>query len=224
MHKIISFAVIGLALVMAVPPAADAKSRKDPKIKIENKADKYKYEYDDGRCSFKYEYKFSKGEEKYKEKGDCRSVARLPQFNPPVAFQRGTRRGAVLTDLSAFCNSADLGAVLGAEAGASLGNGDRSDLITILGTAIGAALGREIGRGIDDGDRRCIGSALEFVEPGRQLDFSNRDFTYSLRPFERFQHGGRNCRRFELRFEGGGRQDGLACRSGAGSWELVELR
>ncbi len=230
MRALFSFLVVSLALVLAVPQALDAKSSKSyksPKIKIEDKADKYKYKYDDGRCKFEYEFKYSKGEEKYKEKGDCGNIARLPQFNPPRAFLRDSRklpRAARLIDLTAYCNSAELGALLGAEAGASLGSGDRRDLVSIVGTAIGAALGYELGRSIGDGDRRCIGSALEYVEPGRRLDFSNRGLRYSLRPLDRFARAGRDCRRFELRFEGRGRQDGIACRNGAGGWELVEVR
>lgn len=229
MRAVLSHLIIGLALLVAAPQAVEAKSPKSPKIKIEDKRDKYKYEYDDGICKFKYEYKFKKGEVTYKEKGDCRAIARLPQFNPPVPFSAKSgkaRRGAQLTDLSAFCNSADLGALLGAEVGASLGNGDRRDLVTLFGTAIGAALGYELGRSIDDDDRRCIGSALEYAEPGRNLTFSNRkrDYSYNLRPMDRFASDGRDCRRFELRFEGRGRQDGIACRNGAGSWDLVELR
>ncbi len=227
MLKLLSVAIVGLAVVLALPATADAKSPRSPKIKIEDKKDKYKYSYDDGYCKFKYEYKFKKGEEKYQEKGDCGHLARLPNFNPPRGFVWTPRReSARLVDLTNYCNSADLGAALGANAGAAIGDGSRGDLVTILGATLGAILGEQLASSIDDSDRRCIGSALEYVEPGRSLDFTNpnRGYRYNLRPLDRFDRAGRDCRRFEFRFDGRGRQDGIACRSGRGTWELVELR
>nr|WP_325063192.1 hypothetical protein [Halovulum marinum] len=219
--------VTALGTVAAPLPAqADA-----PKIKVESKHDKYKYEYKDGRCEFKYEMKYGKNEVKQKSKGDCSHVARFPRFAPPSAQVVAAPRAVVPAPRPAVrrrdCNSDALGALIGAGIGAAAGTrvGDGDTVTVVAGTVLGGLLGREIGAKIDDRDRRCIGSALEYAEPGRAFEFANPQtgLGYFLRPLERGTRAGSPCRGFEARFGDGPLQRGTACRE-AGGWNIVELR
>jgi hypothetical protein len=86
------------------------------------------------------------------------------------------------------CNTAAIGAVLGGVTGAVIGSRaaepqDRPVAI-VLGTTIGALIGAKIGEQIDEGDRACMGHALELAGERKTVVWTNRatGVTYRLTP------------------------------------------
>jgi surface antigen len=239
-RHILLVAMTALALGAVAQPSAahDRKSHgRNPEVKVEAKKNKYKYEYKDGRCEFKYEYKYKQNEEKHKEKGDCRHVARYPNFHPPGVYRHRDHSHASTRPAPpppprrerAFCNSDVLGTVVGGAAGAVLGSqvgkGDARIVAIFAGAVVGAVIGNEIGRRIDEADRRCIGHALEFGEVGQAINMSNPDtgLDYVVRPQRSYEDGGRRCRQFDARFGDDLWRNGRACRADDGVWQIVEL-
>ena len=219
MRPLAPLAIALLCAVTALPAAAGG-----PKVKVQNKGDQYKYEYKDHRCQFKYQVKFSSGEVKSQEKGDCSHIGHFPQFAPPAAAGHRHKRqpsGTIFT-----CNSQSLGTLLGTAAGAAAGSrlGDGDALAIAAGSVLGALLGSEIGQRIDSRDRRCIGSALAYAGSNQVFDFVNREtgLDYALRPLQWSSRGGSRCRSFDARFGSGRWRRGLACHQGGG-WQIVDL-
>jgi surface antigen len=125
------------------------------------------------------------------------------------------------------CNSAQVGAVLGGAAGAVIGAkvGGREDrpVAIILGTTIGAVIGAKIGQTIDDGDRGCMGHALELAGEKKNVVWTNKTtgVTYRMTPTRNFKQGNEACREFTTAVSTGKKRDsvkGVACRSGEGEW------
>jgi surface antigen len=125
------------------------------------------------------------------------------------------------------CNSAQVGAVLGGAAGAVIGAkvGGREDrpVAIILGTTIGAVIGAKIGQTIDDGDRGCMGHALELAGERKTVVWTNKmtGVTYRMTPTRNFKQGNEACREFTTAVSAGKKRDsvkGVACRSGEGEW------
>src|SRR5690606_4653295 len=127
------------------------------------------------------------------------------------------------------CNREEVGAVLGGVVGGVIGNrvGDRDNRVvaTIIGSAIGALIGAKIGREMDEGDRACIGHALEVGEAGRRVTWDNPStrVRYELIPGK---GSGKSCRDFTLVALAGAEKSskrGTACQSKAGVWEITKL-
>jgi surface antigen len=126
------------------------------------------------------------------------------------------------------CNSAAVGAVLGGAAGGVIGSqvgGENRQVAIILGTAIGAVIGHKIGQEIDNGDRGCMGHALELAGEKKTVVWTNAatGVTYRLTPTRNFKDGNLPCREFVTRLSAGGKKDsvkGTACRRGSGDWEF----
>jgi hypothetical protein len=91
-------ALIGIAtLSLIVGLSTDARAddqRHSPDAHMDQNADLYKYDYDDGVCSYHYEYAFKSLKDKLDQKGDCRNVpiqryraqaAIAPAYPPPAA-------------------------------------------------------------------------------------------------------------------------------------------
>ena len=228
----IRVAVLALCTAFLVAPPAQADR---PSIEVEDAPWGYRYEYEDRHCYFAYELEYEAGYPEVEEEGRCPPVHALPRFAPPVPIgAAGARRHAPRREgrgSGDFCDRALAGAVAGAVAGGAIGGGvaGRDDRIVgvIVGGLIGGVLGHEIGRRIDESDRRCMARALEYAEPGVEVDWLSpeSDLRYDLRDFGpvRDRHGV-PCRRFEMRVEGGRWRDAEACRRGDGAWQLVELR
>lgn len=132
--------------------------------------------------------------------------------------------------LEGSCNRKELGTVLGAVVGGAIGaqagEGDARPVAIIVGTVLGALIGREIGRDLDDGDRACIGHALELGKAGQRVRWLNDQtrVDYLLTPLAIDAKDPKHCRRFSLKasFEGKARtSEGRACRDAAGVWKMT---
>lgn len=129
--------------------------------------------------------------------------------------------------LEGTCNRKEIGTVLGAAVGGAIGSqvGDGSGrtVAIIVGSVIGAAIGREIGRDLDDGDRACVGHALELAKDGQRVRWSNdrTGVTYVLAPLAAAKRGDA-CRSYKLTATLAGKSttsDGRACRVSDGTWK-----
>lgn len=126
------------------------------------------------------------------------------------------------------CNRKEIGTVLGAVVGGAIGSqigeGAERTVAIVVGAAIGAAIGREIGRELDEGDRACIGHALELAKPGQSVRWVNEatHVAYVLTPLAA-KDVQRGCRKFKLEATHAGKsstREQLACRNSAGEWRL----
>ena len=129
--------------------------------------------------------------------------------------------------LEGTCNRKEIGTVLGAVVGGAIGSqvGDGSGrtVAIIVGSVIGAAIGREIGRDLDDGDRACVGHALELAKPGQRVRWVNETsgVTYVITP--KAGTSGDSCRPYTLSMTRSGQvknADGKACRVKDGTWQI----
>lgn len=92
-HVLIGIAAVSLiAGFSGAARAADA--RHSPDAHMDQNADRYTYDYDDGVCTYRYEYDFKTLKDKLDQKGDCRNVpiqryrpqaAIAPAYPPPAA-------------------------------------------------------------------------------------------------------------------------------------------
>ena len=126
------------------------------------------------------------------------------------------------------CNTAAVGAVLGGVAGGVIGSrvADKQDrpIAIILGTAIGAVIGAKIGQQIDEGDRACMGHALELAGEKKTVVWTNKatGVTYQLTPTRNIGDQRQPCREFTTVASTGKKKKesvtGIACRRGEGEW------
>ena len=102
------------------------------------------------------------------------------------------------------CDREAIGAVLGGVVGGVIGSRTSSSedrkVAILLGGVIGAVIGAEIGRRMDEGDRACMGHALELSSDGRPVAWRNdqKQAEFILTPLEIYSHDGNACRHFEL--------------------------
>jgi surface antigen len=131
------------------------------------------------------------------------------------------------------CNSAAVGAVLGGAVGgvvgSQVGKGDDRPVAILVGTVLGAVIGSKIGAEIDNGDRGCMGHALELAGERKPVRWTNATtgVSYTLTPTRNFQQGNVPCREFTTVAAKGGKKGkapepvkGVACRKGNGDWEF----
>lgn len=125
------------------------------------------------------------------------------------------------------CNRKEIGTVLGGVVGgvigSQVGSGDGRVVATVIGAVLGAAVGREIGRDLDEGDRACVGHALELGQPGQSVRWVNSDVTYLLTPLPPAKKDAKNCRNFSMKATRGGKSEtskGRACRDSSGVWKM----
>ena len=122
-----------------------------------------------------------------------------------------------------------IGGVVGGVAGGAIGsevakNSPNRDVAIVVGAVIGAAIGQEIGRRMDRTDRSCVGHALELVDSGHPVKWTNPNtrVSYQLTPLEGEARNG--CRAFRLIAHGTfGLSEGrtIACADGNGTWNLA---
>lgn len=131
--------------------------------------------------------------------------------------------------LEGDCNRKEIGTVLGAVVGGAIGsqvgNGDGRTVAIIVGSVLGAVIGREIGRDLDDGDRGCIGHALELGEAGKGIRWINErtKVAYLVTPLALKAKDAKNCRRFSIKATLGQKaqtSNGIACRDAGGMWKM----
>lgn len=129
---------------------------------------------------------------------------------------------------SGRCNREEIGAVLGGAAGAVIGSrtsDEHRTVATLLGAAAGALIGAAIGRDMDEGDRGCVGHALEIGTAGQRISWTNATtgVSYVLVPDAGRKSKGKACRGFVLTGTLQGKREerrGKACQSAAGRWDL----
>jgi surface antigen len=153
------------------------------------------------------------------------------KHDPHYVGYTGTRWERDYDISSGRCNRDAIGAVLGGLAGAAvgsqIGDGSGRTVAIIAGTALGALIGSRIGRSLDDKDRACVGHALEIGKPGQNVAWQNAStgVLYTLVPGEVRKSNGGTCRPFTLVAAKGrdkSSQQGLACQSKTGVWEMVK--
>lgn len=125
------------------------------------------------------------------------------------------------------CNRREIGtvvgAVLGGVVGSQVGDGDARTVAIIVGSVLGGIIGREIGRDLDEGDRACVGHALELARVGQPIRWINDQtkVSYILTPTK---SDSKDCRNFTIKASRDRKSQtskGRACRSGDGSWKIV---
>ena len=128
------------------------------------------------------------------------------------------------------CNRKEIGTVIGAVVGGAIGSqvgdGDGRVVAIIVGSVLGAVVGREIGRDLDDGDRACVGHALELAKVGQPIRWVNEKtkVNYVLTALAAAAGDTKDCRRFTIKASRDGKSQtskGRACRGGDGSWKMT---
>lgn len=131
--------------------------------------------------------------------------------------------------LEGSCNRKEIGTVLGAVVGGAIGSqigdGDGRTVAIIVGSVLGGVIGREIGKDLDDGDRACVGHALELGGAGKSVRWINDQthVSYLLTPLAIDAKDPKNCRQFSLKatLDGKGKTSkGRACRDSGGAWKM----
>jgi hypothetical protein len=95
MKTLVLMGVATASLIVGLGCAARADDvRHAPDAHMDQNATRYRYDYDDGVCSYHYEYDFKTLKDKLDQKGDCRNVpiqryrpqaAITPAYPPPAA-------------------------------------------------------------------------------------------------------------------------------------------
>jgi surface antigen len=132
--------------------------------------------------------------------------------------------------LEGKCDTAVVGAVLGGAVGgvigSKVGSGDDRPVAIVVGTVIGAVIGSKIGAEMDEGDRGCMGHALELAGEKKVVSWTNSatGVSYRLVPTRNFVSGKQSCREFTTQVSRGNRKGGtvkgVACRKGGGEWDI----
>ncbi len=130
---------------------------------------------------------------------------------------------------SGRCNREQIGAVIGGVVGGVIGSRvsspEKRTAAIIIGAAAGALLGAKIGQEMDEGDRRCVGHALEIGKAGHRVTWENRStgVWYAVVPGASGGSSGK-CREFTLTATVGAensRRTGKACQSSTGVWKVI---
>lgn len=128
------------------------------------------------------------------------------------------------------CNRKEIGtvvgAVIGGAIGSQVGDGNGRTVAIIVGSVLGAVVGREIGRDLDEGDRACVGHALELAKSGQPVRWLNEQtrVNYVLTPLAAAAGDSKDCRRFTIRATHEGKSKtskGRACRGAEGNWKMA---
>jgi hypothetical protein len=80
-----SMAIAATFLLIGLVVAACAARRHAPDAHMEQNAESYRYDYDDGICSYRYEYNFRDSKDQLEQKGDCRDVP-IARYHPQAAI------------------------------------------------------------------------------------------------------------------------------------------
>ncbi len=133
-------------------------------------------------------------------------------------------------------NKQDAGTILGGVGGALLGSQfgkGKGQLVSVAaGTLLGAALGNSVGASLDRADmtyyNRTSQRALETMQPGQTLPWSNPQSGNSgtITPSRYYETaGGQYCREYTQTIKVGGKVHegvGTACRNPDGSWQIQQ--
>lgn len=153
----------------------------------------------------------------YRDKGKNKSAGRYKGYTG-VEWEEdyGVRSGR--------CNTDTVLAAVGAVGGAVIANRTASPenrtIATIVGAVAGGLLGNAVGDAIDDGDRGCMGHALEVGAIGQRISWTNprTRVAYALTPVADLKDG---CRRFEYRPGANAKAETMvACRRDGAAWAI----
>jgi surface antigen len=131
--------------------------------------------------------------------------------------------------LEGNCNRKEIGTVAGAVIGGVIGSrvGENNRPVAIIiGSVLGAVIGREIGKDLDDGDRACVGHALELAKIGQPVRWLNEQtrVSYLLTPLAVDSKDPKTCRRFKIDATLEGKVQSSkqrACRDEGGAWKIA---
>ena len=249
-----SWAVVlaSLGVVAFVSVGAQADPGKDEsghgrgggEYKVEEKWDDGKYEYkrESGGCSYLYERKEGKVEEKSDCAGDLgREHVRRggPADNAPAHGYRRHHHEPAYYQANALpaidmgsCGRDVVGTFLGAAAGelagSQIGKGTGQLAAVGAGVLLGGILGNQIGEHFNQMDPACAVDFLETAPAMQTVEWQNPDngTAYQVTPSEIYRdESGQYCREYQSRAEVGGqieRMYGTACRQPDGSWRLMD--
>jgi surface antigen len=141
----------------------------------------------------------------------------------------GTEWGRDYGILGGRCDRQAVGAAVGAVVGGAIGShvGDGKPVATVLGAVIGSVIGVKVAAEIDNGDRGCIGHALELGAPNARINWVNPTtrVSYVLTPMGGYKQEGRVCREFTLQASNAKAKDSgraFACQMRDGTWQLTQ--
>jgi hypothetical protein len=83
-HALVGIAAVSLVVGLSGAARADDQ-RHSPDAHMDQNADRYRYDYDDGICSYRYEYDFKTLKDHLEQKGDCRNVP-IERYRPQAAI------------------------------------------------------------------------------------------------------------------------------------------
>jgi hypothetical protein len=83
-HVLMGLAAMSLVVGLGCAARAD-DVRHAPNAHMDQNAERYRYDYDDGVCSYHYEYDFKTLRDKLDQKGDCRNVP-IQRYRPQAAI------------------------------------------------------------------------------------------------------------------------------------------
>ncbi|HVJ53317.1 MAG TPA: RT0821/Lpp0805 family surface protein [Aliidongia sp.] len=138
-----------------------------------------------------------------------------PGYAPPGTFGANNTTGGTL-----------LGAGAGALIGNQFGKGGGRVATTILGGVLGAFAGNAIGRGIDENDLAYANQASQRAfASGQPVQWQNpNNGNYgTIVPQQSYQQGGTQCRSFQQTIVVDGQQtpaNGVACQQPDGTWKV----
>jgi surface antigen len=142
----------------------------------------------------------------------------------------GTRWQQDYDVTSGRCNRAAIGASFAIPAGEMIGprtaGRDNRAAATLIGARVDSLVAPKVGRELDDGDRACVGHALEIGKPGHRVSWDNAGVHYDLTPDEGHNEIAGVCRDFKLVARGSSgrsKRRGTACQKGPGLWQLTTL-
>ena len=130
--------------------------------------------------------------------------------------------------LSGRCDHEAVATAIGGVTGAIIGNrvADSEDrtVATIVGALAGAFIGNRIGERLD---RAVVlsQSGYQLGQSGQAVSWTNGPTMYRMIPGADSERNGSTCREFTLRASAGSdqsTQQGLACQSERGAWEIVQ--
>jgi surface antigen len=134
--------------------------------------------------------------------------------------------------MSGHCNRQAIGASFAIPAGEMIGprtaGRDNRAAATLIGASVDGLVAPKIGRELDEGDRACVGHALEIGKPGHRVSWDNAatGVHYDLTPDEGHNEIAGMCRGFKLVAHGStghSKRRGTACQKGPGLWQLTSL-
>jgi len=133
---------------------------------------------------------------------------------------------------SGYCDRATIGTLVHYGTGGLLAPGttqrENRASATLIGAGVGDLVGRKVGEQIDEGDRACLGHALELGRAGKHVVWDNTltGVHFELVPDDGHSDIAGLCRGFKLKARtdlGKSKRHGTACERSPGLWQMTRL-